>query len=370
VSAFFFLYAALTPGPSTAPTHMLVSSVSGKPVVCREAMQTDRGCHHIFWVPLVRHLVRDQRDLPIALLIFNAAICLVPFACLVYYSNSHWVGLAYVVFLYVVFFGRYMSMLHEFVHNRVFTSWWFGFVFVTLLLSAMHGVPAGTYHLNHLIMHHKGGNAWGVDYSSTERFQRDSFVQFIGYWLRHYTPPGVMVDLVRCCARWRKGWLGLVYGASMTGWLALVWYMWASVHRVGTLWVWMVPMMLSGMAGAWAGLSTHVFLNPEQPRRWYSYDIINSRANTHHFNQGFHATHHLDCAYHWTELPRGFVRSMAAYRDNGVLIFQEIDNPMLLLWLFLGRYDVVASHMVGFRRMGQAEAIRLLKAHLRPVVVG
>ena len=349
---------------------MLVRSVGGEPVACREAIEPDKGCHHIFRVPFVERLVQNQRDLPIALMMFNAAICLVPFACLVYYSNSHWVGLAYVVFLYVVLFGRYICMLHEFAHNRVFTSWWFGFVFVTLLLSTMHGLPIGTYHLHHLIMHHKGGNAWGVDYSSTERYQRDSFAQFVWYWLRHYTPPGFVVDIVRCCARWGKGGLGLAYGVCATGWVLLTWYMWARVHAVGTLWVWIMPMAISGVATAWGNMAQHMFVHPLRPRKCYAFEIINSRANTHNFNQGFHATHHLDCTYHWTELPSGFMRNLAAHRAEGALIFQEIENPMLLLWLFLGRYDVVASHMVGFRRMGQAEAICLLKAHLRPVTVG
>ena len=347
----------------------LIRSVRGSPVVCREATELDRGHHYLFWVPLVHYLVRDQRDLPVALLIFNVAICMIPFACCVYYSSSHWVGAAYVLVLYGCFFGRYMSMLHEFAHNSVFKSRWFGFLLVTVLLGGMHGVPMGTYHLNHLIMHHKGGNRWNVDFSSTERYQRDSFRQFVGYWFRHYTPPGIVWDLCLCCARWGRYSLSLAYGAAMVMWCGSLWYMWMFVHPVGTLWVWLMPILLSGMAGAWAGLAQHMFLNAAQPRRWYSYEVINSVANTHHFNQGFHATHHENCVYHWTELPRGFMANLELFKRDKVLIFQEIDNPMLLVWLFLGRYDVLASHMVGFEKLSQGQAEAVIKAHLKPVLI-
>ena len=37
---------------------MLVRSVSGEPVVCLEAIQPDRGCHHLFRVPFVERLVQ------------------------------------------------------------------------------------------------------------------------------------------------------------------------------------------------------------------------------------------------------------------------------------------------------------------------
>ena len=126
---------------------------------------------------------------------FNAAIVLLILGGAVWITQSHVLGAAYSITMLVFFFGRFMSMLHEFVHVRLFHSRLFGFLFVICLLGALHGVPFGTYHIHHTLMHYHGGNRWGIDLSSTERYDRTSIFHFALYWLRHYTPPGIVYDM-------------------------------------------------------------------------------------------------------------------------------------------------------------------------------
>ena len=70
------------------------------------------------------------------------------------------------------FFGRFMCLNHEFTHTQIFKVKWVGNVLTMFVLGHSHGLPFGSYYINHVIMHHKGSNAWGVDFSSTEKYNR------------------------------------------------------------------------------------------------------------------------------------------------------------------------------------------------------
>ena len=350
-----------------APAVQLIKCLDGTKVECKEAVSPPSQNHWLWTVPCVQYLVRDQRDLPLAMLTVNAALILMPFAAMVWISKSHMLGAMYNIVLLVGFFGRFMSMLHEFVHVRLFRSRLFGFVFVTCILGALHGVPFGTYHIHHALMHHHGGNRWGIDLSSTERYDRTSIFHLVLYWLRHYTPPGIVYDMIATCMRYRRYRMGIAYAFATISWFGLM--VKDGGCTPGILWTMIVPTFLSGVAGAWAGWAQHLFLTPHAPRKWYSFEIINSIANTHHFNAGFHATHHDDASVHWTEMPQAFIRNLDRYRDAGIFIFQGIDNPTVLWWVLRGRFDILAEHLVGFEKLTRSEAIARMRAQLQPLIL-
>ena len=49
------------------------------------------------------------------------------------------------------------------------------------------GVPPGFYRLHHVVMHHIENNVFNDDMSSTEPYQRDSFLHFLHYFAKYWT---------------------------------------------------------------------------------------------------------------------------------------------------------------------------------------
>jgi hypothetical protein len=79
---------------------------------------------YLFRVPggrLLCSLLVDERDEPIAHLLANQLLIVVPAALLLFrYCHSHWLGLAYLLANYALFLQRFMLTLHVTEHRRLF----------------------------------------------------------------------------------------------------------------------------------------------------------------------------------------------------------------------------------------------------------
>jgi fatty acid desaturase len=321
--------------------------------------------------PTVRFALRfihDARDIPFLHLTTLTSLTVIPFAALLF-VRFHW-GLAVVYWLYTlaVFLGPYILMLHCTSHRRLFRHEWAWMNhYIPRVLGMFFGQTPETYFAHHMGMHHPENNL-PEDLSSTMRFQRDSFVDFMRYFLRFLTIG--LYDLARYFKRKKRARLlrqavaGEVTYYVIVGALALV-------NWRAALVVFIVPLVLTRflmMAGNWA---QHAFVDAEAPGNCYrnSLTCINSGYNRRCFNDGYHIGHHLVANLHWTELPVEFKQNLDAYAREGAIVFEGVDFFIVWFFLMLKRYDWLARCYVpldGVER-SRDEVIALLKRRTRRI---
>ncbi|KAJ3105289.1 hypothetical protein HK100_003921 [Physocladia obscura] len=114
---------------------------------------------------------------------------------------------------------------------------------------------------------------------------------------------------------------------------------------------------LGMMSGNW---TQHAFLarnNPLGGGLANSITVINTRFNAICFNDGYHASHHLNAHRHWTEHPRHFLENRDIYDD--AIVLQNTDYEVTFVQLMLGRYDLIALNLVD--EVGIGKKIRNLE---------
>jgi fatty acid desaturase len=230
------------------------------------------------------------------------------------------------------------------------------------------GIPTG-YTEHHMGMHHVEDNMWD-DLSSTLRYRRDSFLDFLAYWARFFF--FTLIDLVaylnknRRTAMARRALVGeLSHQALIVVMLLVNW-------RVGLV-AFAFPyftVRFMMMAGNWG---QHAFINTGRKNDGISNSItcINSGYNKRCFNDGYHIGHHLKANRHWTELPQDLLDSREMYVREGAIVFEGIDFFMVSVLLWTGSWRVLARRFVRLdgKERSDEDVIALLKARVQPVGV-
>ena len=350
----------------------LFETLTGKEVKVIEFEEQDLSYNYLFKVYGAKCLVKNDRDLPIINMILNNLLFLLLFMPIVWYCQSHIIGFVYFLLSYSIFFGRYMCLNHEYAHTQIFKNKRLGdFITIFLLGQCHYGIPSGSYYINHVIMHHKGANKWGIDLSSTEMYDCKNNLCFIHYWLRRYFPLCFIFDSICVCIRYKRYKIATAYTLSCILWVFLMLYLmiYAQQYSIPCLWTMVIPMFATSIFAAMGGWMQHFFLNPKYPRKWYSYDIINSPANSQGFNQGFHNVHHTLGNLHWTELPSGFNSLLEEYDRDDVMMIQKLDNVQVFLLIILKRYQELAHYLVTTKPGGHdiTYCINFIKCHLGPI---
>ncbi len=233
------------------------------------------------------------------------------------------------------------------------------------VMSFFFGMPMG-YREHHIGMHHVEDNMQN-DLSSTIRYQRDSFANFLVYFFRFFFFS--IIELPRYLYRRRRfamarrAVLGEVaHEAIIVGAMLIDW-------RFGLM-VFLVPYVscrFMMMVGNWG---QHAFVNTGHKNNGVANAItcINSSYNKRCFNDGYHIGHHLRANRHWTELPGDFLQNREMYAREGTLVFEGLDFFLVSVLLWLGRYDVLARRFV---RLGgprsDDDVIAMLKERVKPV---
>ena len=198
--------------------YKLYETLSGKEVKVAEYQEPDLTRNYLFPVWGAKLLLKNERDLPLMCMVLNNLIFSVVCIPCIWAFQSHILGLGYLWVNYYIFFGRYMCLNHEYAHIQLFKNKLLGHFISVFLLGHSHGLPFGSYYINHVVMHHKGANAWGVDLSSTERYNRENKLHFVHYWLRRYSPLGFVFDAVLTCFKYKRLKLGISYGVCAVIW--------------------------------------------------------------------------------------------------------------------------------------------------------
>lgn len=317
---------------------------------------------------LALHFINDERDLPFVWLSLSMTLVLVPLTVLLFWPGVFrwWMAPAYWAVLFGLFFDRYILMLHNTSHRRLFKRKYKVLNnYVPWILGPFCGESPETYFIHHITMHHAEGNMPN-DLSSTMRFQRDKLSHFLRYFFRFFflIIPDMMsyqlrkkrAPIVRRMLTGEVGFYLFCAGMCFLNWQA-------------TLVVFVIPFLLCRflmMCGNWG---QHAFVDPEDPGNSYRNSItcINARYNRRCFNDGYHIGHHVQANRHWTEMPEDFERDRASYVKNDAIVFEGIDFFMVWFYLMLNRYDTLAKHFVELREKPRShdEIVALLKSRTR-----
>jgi fatty acid desaturase len=272
-----------------------------------------------------------------------------------------WLAALHLV-LVVYFLGPFVLMLHNTSHRRLFRREWSWLnLYIPWVLGPFFGESPDTYFGHHVGMHHPENNL-EEDLSSTMHYQRDSFLDFMRYFLRFLFV--MLFELIAYFARKRRRALMIRVAVGELLFYAVV----AGLFFVDwrpTLVVFFLPFLITRfgmMAGNWA---QHAFIDGVAPANNYRNSItcINSTYNRRCFNDGYHIGHHLKATRHWTEMPEDFRRNIRTYAAEGALVFQGVDFFQVWAALMLQRYDWLASRLVPLSPDAptQEEAIRVMR---------
>ncbi|MCB9638785.1 MAG: fatty acid desaturase [Myxococcales bacterium] len=317
-------------------------------------------------------MIKDERDLPFAQLCLQSTLFIIPFAIVLYIPGIFrwWLGAAYLVLNVFFFMDRFILMLHNTSHRRLFNRRYALLNhYIPWVLSPFFGETPETYYAHHIGMHHPENNMED-DLSSTLRFERDNAFHFLQYYLRFFFL--AIVDMSRYhFQRGRIKMLRRMLLGEIGFYLCVIAL--SFVNFYATLVVWIIPFLVCRfvmMAGNWG---QHAFVDPEAPANCYRNSItaINSRYNQRCFNDGYHIGHHLKPGRHWTELPVEFEESLDEYAKEDAVIFHGIDFVGVWALLMFHRYDKLAEIYVniGQPERTKEELMAFLHARTRPVPV-
>lgn len=274
------------------------------------------------------------------------------------------------VAIYLAIWGWYSAPVILMLHNTMHRSFirkprWLGKMH-PFVMSFFFGIPTG-YSDHHIGMHHVEDNM-PVDLSSTMRYRRDSFLNFLVYWGRFFF--FIIIELPLYLTKRRRNAMArhAVFGElghQMVIVLAML-FDW----RFGLV-AFAIPyfsIRFLMMVGNWG---QHAFLNTQRENDGLSNSItcINSGYNQRAFNDGYHIGHHLKANRHWTEMPKDFLDNREKYVQAGAIVFEGIDFFLVSILLWTGQWGVLAKRYVRLdgKPKSDEEVIALLKSRVHPL---
>lgn len=313
-------------------------------------------------------LIRDKRDLPFIYTTLKITIFMaLPGVALFFFPTSSWfwwvVAGYYFYVNNLVFKGPFGLMLHCTSHRRFFKQKFNLFnYYLPWIISPFFGQTPETYASHHLGMHHVENNLED-DESSTMQYQRDSFKDFMRYFL-HFMIRG-FIDTVKYfdirkiyklrdrLIRGETVFYLMVIGLSFVHWQA-------------TLVVFILPFFISRFIMMLGNFAQHSFVDFDDPGNNYknSVNCINTPYNKKCWNDGYHIDHHNKPSLHWTLYPVHFQEHLDEFARHKALVFENLD--FLRVWILLMKkdYSKLVSHLVNINGVFKSdeEAIALMKS--------
>lgn len=322
-----------------------------------------------FWL----NILKDERDLPFIHLLTRIHLIVIPWAVLFFtplLQGPVW-WLIYIPYVYVsqsYFKGRFGLMFHCICHRGIFRkeyNWIHSYI--TWLVCPFFGHTPETYFAHHIAMHHVENNQED-DRSSTLRYRRDSFLDFLQYLLR-FLAGSVLETLQYFFQRNRKK-LYLRMGAGEAAFILFCIGM-SFVNFQATLMIFIVPVIYARFIMTMGNWTQHSFIEAQDPEGHFSsvFNCINTSYNQNCWNDGYHSIHHYNPALHYTEIPGEFLKHKEEYKRDKTFIFDGIHYLHIFFWLMTRRYDKLADHLVNIDNTfkSREDAIRLMKQRVQPI---
>ncbi|CAN5391642.1 hypothetical protein BH23BAC1_BH23BAC1_37280 [soil metagenome] len=320
-----------------------------------------------------KKFINDERDLPFIYLTLKISIFLVPLGILLYMpfiSGWIWwgVAIAYLVLNNLVYKGPFGLMFHCINHRALFKpKYKLLNYYLPWIIGPFFGQSPETYFSHHIGMHHAENNM-PEDDSSTISYQRDSFREFMRYYLE-FMVAGIF-DLFNYLRRKKRFKLARRTVVGEMSFLILCVVL-SFVNFPATLVTFIIPLFIFRficMLGNW---TQHSFVDAADPANTYKNSItcINIKYNHKCWNDGYHISHHERPARHWSEHPQLFLKTKNKYSENQAIIFDGLDYPRVFFYLMCKRYDKLSSHLVNIDNAfeSEQEAISILKNRTKPI---
>ncbi|KAJ3024447.1 UNVERIFIED_CONTAM: hypothetical protein HDU68_008156 [Siphonaria sp. JEL0065] len=252
-------------------------------------------------------------------------------------------------FLYMFFLEtESISSIHIALHLKVFKhqilDYW-----IPVFTAPVYGHTLYTYFFHHIKMHHVSDNS-PFDISSTLFYQRDSLIGFLHYFFRFYFCGAF--DLSAYFIKHNQVDRAIKFFVGEVGTLLTLGYITYNYNTMAMVWCFWVPLTASRfgmMSGNWV---QHTFLDPKDPLGGglhNSITIIESRYNLLNYNDGYHASHHLNAQRHWSEHPREFLKKRPEYLETDAIVLKGTDYDDVFGLIMSGSLDKLAAKMVDIR---------------------
>ena len=321
-----------------------------------------------------RHLC-DLEDKPLFYALFDMFVTSVPLAAAMFFfvpPSLGWVGHLLGFVYFAAHFGLYLQpfilALHYSSHRRLFKKGspmeWFNAV-PKYVLCPLFGIPAGMYHLHHIVMHHCEDNTKPNDGSSTEPYRRDRWTDFARYWA------GFMFEVWFVLPSYaiNKGYYDLciqvlfqeaIYFTSL--------YYALRLNSTACIWTMCLPFFVGQFALAFGNWSQHIFVEDGKPSNYRSsYNCLDCFDNSKSFNDGYHVLHHNHSKLHWSAFPATFMKTVDRMSDEKALSFVGIGFFEVGLYVMTKRLDLLAEYAVTPCNMSPSEIAKLMESRLRPI---
>src|ERR1043165_4347592 len=309
--------------------------------------------------------IRDERDLPFIWLMLRITFIIIPIAIFLFFYFTWWLAVPFLIVNTAIGLGPYILMLHNTSHRKLFKQEynWMNNI-IPWALGPFYGETPETYFAHHVMMHHAENNLID-DLSCTMHYRRDSFLDFMKYFVLFLFLG--MVDLGYYFKRKQRRKFLIKILVGEVGFLIMCAVLW-QFNSQATLMVFLLPFVLARflmMAGNWA---QHAFIDGKNPSNSYGNSItcINCGYNKQCFNDGYHIGHHLRPTMHWTDMPNEFYNNIQKYKDNNAIVFQGTDFFMIWFLLMTKNYRTLAGHYIDIRRQFKStdETIAFLKSRV------
>ncbi len=313
----------------------------------------------------IMRFIREERDLPFVHLILRMFLIIVPFALILFIPGVFrwWLAAIYLGINWAFFLPPYILMLHCTSHRPLFKKEhaWMNRI-VPWILGPFFGQSPETYFGHHVGVHHPENNL-KEDISCTMPYQRDSFFDFMKYFLRFFLFG--MPELFMYFTRKKRYRLRRNIVLGELSWIVSV-ILLCLFNWQATLMVFIIPLCFTRfmmMAGNWG---QHAFVDADAPGNCYrnSLTCINSSYNRRCFNDGYHIVHHFQANMHYTDMPGEFEENKETYARERAVIFEGIDFFIVWFHLMTKNYPELARRFVHLddRLKSDVEVIAFLKA--------
>ncbi|MCR9204341.1 MAG: fatty acid desaturase [Halobacteriovoraceae bacterium] len=311
-----------------------------------------------------KKVLKDQRDIPFLKQILLTTFLFVPFAAFMFFSETESLVLRVIYWATFIFFlGPHLLMLHNVCHRNPWKKKFKKLInFYLEVVGLLFGLPPLLYFHHHIKMHHKEGNG-PEDLSSTEKYQRDSFLGWLHYFLRFCLLLPIELPLYFFKQKRKDYAFKIIFAYTFFySFLALAY----NFNPAGTLTVFFVPTLICWfglMAGNW---TQHAFVASEDPSCDYqnSITVVDSIYNKRCFNDGYHIGHHLFPGMHWTEMPAEFEKNKDKYEPKRPLVFRTLDYQLIWFLLMFKQHKKLANYYVG--NESKESVVELIKQRLKP----
>jgi fatty acid desaturase len=250
-------------------------------------------------------------------------------------------------------------MLHCISHRKLFKKGYTWIYHWTIWgVCPFFGHTPETYFVHHMAMHHVENNMED-DASSTLAYQRDSFGNFMRYYLNFFFLGFRDTFMYLFNRKRKKMYMRLTFGEFS---FFLFCIAMCFVNFKATLFIFIIPFIFARfvmMMGNWA---QHAFIDVNDPEE-NTINCINTKYNKVCWNDGYHAVHHLRPALHYTDIPTEFLKHKDKFAEKKTFVFDGIHYLHIFLWLMTKRYDKLADNLVNINNVfaSNEEAIVLMK---------